>query len=114
MDYTPLGVFSEELQSARAFGLANVDVVWSSSPDGFRFVHKLNLNGPWPMRGPFDVIFCRNVAIYFDRDTRLRLLERMADLLDTEGWLVLGTSESLVDLRDRFRWQSGSIYRKIA
>lgn len=54
-----------------------------------------NLHGDWPMRRPFDVIFCRNVAIYFDSDTQLRLWRRMQDRLAPEGWLLLGHSERI-------------------
>jgi chemotaxis protein methyltransferase CheR len=53
----------------------------------------LNLLGPWPMQGKFDVIFCRNVMIYFDNPTKARLVERFADALVPGGWLYVGHSE---------------------
>jgi chemotaxis protein methyltransferase CheR len=74
----------------------------------------LNLLGPWPMRGPFDAIFCRNVVIYFDAETKRRLFNRFADLLKAEGFLYLGHSETLYRLSDRFVPAGRTIYRKVA
>jgi len=53
----------------------------------------LNLLAPWPMKGAFDVIFCRNVAIYFDDDTQTRLFSRFAAALQPQGRLYIGHSE---------------------
>lgn len=56
---------------------------------------QLNLMETWPMRGQFDVIFCRNVAIYFDKDTQARLWTRFADQLTPGGYLCIGHSERI-------------------
>lgn len=75
---------------------------------------KLNLMGPWPMRGPFDFIFCRNVVIYFDKETQKVLFDRFADLMEVERCLFIGHSESLFQVTDCFRLIGKTIYRKAA
>jgi chemotaxis protein methyltransferase CheR len=72
----------------------------------------LNLLESWPMRGPFDVIFCRNVVIYFDKPTQRRLFDRYADMLKPDGWLFVGHSESLLNVTDRFDLVGRTIYRR--
>ncbi len=75
-------------------------------------VMPLNLLEQWPMKGPFDVIFCRNVFIYFDRDLKARIVDRYADLLPVGGLLFIGHSENLHGLTNRFELIGGTIYRK--
>lgn len=75
---------------------------------------QLNLMGHWPMKGPFDVIFCRNVVIYFDKETQRRLFDRYADLIAPQGYLVIGHSESLHNVSARFELTGRTIYRKLA
>lgn len=73
---------------------------------------QLNLLQDWPMKGPFDVIFCRNVVIYFDKPTQSRLFDRYAQLLKPDGWLFIGHSESLLNVTDRFDLVGRTIYRR--
>ena len=73
---------------------------------------KLNLTEQWPMKGSFDIIFCRNVTIYFDRDTRVTLLDRFAECLDVDGCLFVGHSESLFGLTQRFNTVGRTIHRQ--
>lgn len=74
---------------------------------------QLNLLEHWPMKGPFDAIFCRNVVIYFDKPTQQKLFNRMAGLLKPEGWLYIGHSENLFKVCDRFELVGRTIYRKV-
>jgi len=64
---------------------------------------KLNLLKPFVGIGPFDVIFCRNVAIYFEPEIRKDLFKRITDVLTPEGYLFVGSSESLIDLGPNFK-----------
>ncbi len=71
----------------------------------------LNLIGPWPMKGPFDAVFCRNVAIYFDKPTQGEVFGRFAKLLAPEGFLYIGHSENLGTGGDGFRLVGKTIYQ---
>lgn len=74
---------------------------------------RLNLSTPpFPMQGPLDVIFCRNVMIYFDNQVRARLLEDMFRVLKPGGYLMVGHSESLTGLVSRFKPVRPSVYTK--
>ncbi|MBD8881950.1 chemotaxis protein CheR [Rhodanobacter sp. 7MK24] len=75
-------------------------------------VQPLNLLHEWPMRGPFDAIFCRNVVIYFDQPTKQRLFSRYAALLPAGGYLFLGHSESLHGINEDFELVGRTAYRK--
>ena len=74
---------------------------------------RLNLHETWPMKGLFDVIFCRNVAIYFDKPTQRKLFNRYADHLHMGGYLYLGHAESLIGVTDRFEVADKTVYRRI-
>ncbi|MFZ5432753.1 MAG: CheR family methyltransferase [Calditrichota bacterium] len=73
---------------------------------------RLNLMESWPMKGPLDFIFCRNVMIYFDKPTQARLVRRFFDLLRSGGTLFIGHSESLTGIEHSFRYVRPTIYEK--
>ncbi|MGE0339198.1 MAG: protein-glutamate O-methyltransferase CheR [Xanthobacteraceae bacterium] len=79
--------------------------------DLIRF-RRLNLIEDWPFRGLFDVIFCRNVMIYFDAPTKARLLERFAERIKPGGWLYIGHSESLTRQHPLLELEGKTIYRR--
>jgi chemotaxis protein methyltransferase CheR len=72
----------------------------------------LNLLESWPMKGPFNVIFCRNVMIYFDRPTQQVLINRFWELLEPDGFLFVGHSEGLSAINHNFRYMRPAVYRK--
>ena len=74
---------------------------------------QLNLLHEWPMKGPFDIIFCRNVVIYFGKETQRELFSRYADMLANDGYLFIGHSENLHKISDRFQLIGKTIYRKV-
>lgn len=92
------------------------------SADGSQFVAKgelkrlisfqrLNLlDSVWSVRGPLDVIFCRNVMIYFDKPTQYKILKRFAPLLQPDGLLIAGHSESFLHASDVFRSIGKTVY----
>ena len=71
------------------------------------------LEETWPIRNGarFDIIFCRNVVIYFDKPTRQRLFARYASVLRPGGYLFIGHSESLTGISDAFQSLGKTIYR---
>jgi chemotaxis protein methyltransferase CheR len=74
---------------------------------------QLNLLHEWPMKGVFDVIFCRNVVIYFDAKTQRTLFDRYANILRDNGDLFIGHSESLHNICNRFKSCGRTIYQKV-
>jgi chemotaxis protein methyltransferase CheR len=74
---------------------------------------QLNLMDRWPFKGPFDAIFCRNVVIYFDKETQRGLFERMAEVQREGDHLFIGHSESLFKVCDRYQPIGRTIYRKV-
>lgn len=73
----------------------------------------LNLLQKWPMSGPFDAIFCRNVMIYFDNPTKSELVRRFGAYLKVGGYLYIGHSETLLDQQHLFKLVGRTIYKKL-
>ncbi|MDQ6980950.1 MAG: protein-glutamate O-methyltransferase [Ghiorsea sp.] len=76
------------------------------------YFKQLNLLQQWPMKGPIDIIFCRNVIIYFDMPTKQTLMERYADMLVDDGHLFLGHSEAMNHMSDSYTLVGKSVYIK--
>jgi chemotaxis protein methyltransferase CheR len=73
---------------------------------------RLNLKRPWPLDGPFHLIMCRNVMIYFNRQTQQKLVSRFREILEPGGYLFLGHSESVASADSGFENISPAVYRK--
>ena len=78
---------------------------WQISPELRAMVQhrQLNLLHDFSQLGIFDVIFCRNVLIYFDQDTKINIFGRLARIMEADGFLVLGAAETVVGLTDVFK-----------
>ena len=74
---------------------------------------QLNLMDEWPISGPFDFMFCRNVVIYFNKETQRELFDRYANLVAERGHLFIGHSESLHKVSQRFDLLGQTIYQKV-
>jgi chemotaxis protein methyltransferase CheR len=93
------------------------DVNWRAGPELRAMIafRKLNLIGEWPMRGPFQAIFCRNVVIYFDQPTQSKLWSRLAPLLAPDGALYIGHSERVSGPAEkRLTGDGTTTYRPVA
>jgi chemotaxis protein methyltransferase CheR len=79
--------------------------LWQINPDIRAMVshRQLNLLHDFSQLGVFDVIFCRNVLIYFDQDTKINIFNRLAKAIEADGFLALGAAETVVGLTEAFR-----------
>ncbi len=84
-------------------------------PEFSRMVHFIMVNlvrDDWPFREPFDVVFCRNVMIYFDSATQRRVLERIHRVMVPGGLLFVGHSENFSESRDLFTLKGKTVYER--
>ena len=73
---------------------------------------QVNLNEPFPNVGTFDIVFLRNVLIYFNGETKRKVVSRVLSVVPSGGWLLIGHSESLHGVNDSVHAVAPSIYRK--
>ena len=89
-------------------------VVVDQDLQSFMVFRRLNLMEPWPFRGLFDAIFCRNVMIYFDAPTKATLVDRFTQQIKPGGWLYIGHSESLIGAHPGLQLVGRTTYRRAA
>ncbi len=78
------------------------------------YFRRLNLLlDDYPMKKQFDIIFCRNVIIYFDRETQAKLFNNFHRYLKDDGYMLIGHSENITSITDRFSLAGRTIYRKV-
>lgn len=107
-----------EASRRTSFARVNVDgqELYEVRPELRRLVmfRRLNFKAmPYPIRGVFDVIFCRNAMIYFDRPQRERMVREFGRLLKPGGYLLVGHAETLIGMSDSFRVIRPSIYERL-
>ena len=111
LEKSKAGIFSQfEVQRGLPIQLlvkhfTQVGDMWQLNADIRSMVQhrQLNLLQDFSHLGTFDIIFCRNVLIYFDQDTKVGIFERLSKLVEGDGFLVLGAAESVVGISDAFR-----------
>jgi len=111
LEKSKAGIFSQfEVQRGLPIQLlvkyfTQVGDMWQLNADIRAMVQhrQLNLLQDFAHLGTFDIIFCRNVLIYFDQDTKTAIFERLARVIESDGFLVLGAAESVVGISDAFK-----------
>jgi chemotaxis protein methyltransferase CheR len=111
LEKSKAGIFSQfEVQRGLPIQLlvkhfTQVGDMWQLNADIRSMVQhrQLNLLQDFSHLGTFDIIFCRNVLIYFDQDTKVGIFERLSKLVEGDGFLVLGAAESVVGISDAFK-----------
>ena len=111
LEKSKAGIFSQfEVQRGLPIQLlvkhfTQIGDMWQLNPDIRSMVQhrQLNLLQDFGHLGTFDIIFCRNVLIYFDQETKAGVFERMSRLVESDGFLVLGAAESVVGISDAFK-----------
>jgi chemotaxis protein methyltransferase CheR len=99
---------------SRWFHRSEIEGAWEVGPELRSLVafRNANLVGAWPMKGPFQAIFCRNTVIYFDDDARAQIWNKMVTLLSPGGHLYIGHSERMPAGAHRLRPAALTVYRR--
>ena len=110
-DWSPWEKVDPQLKRSYEGPQAGTMLVEKNLRDKVRFL-QVNLNATLPNLGIFDVVFLRNVLIYFNADTKRKVISRVLSVLRPGGWLMIGHSESLHGINDTVQPVAPSIYRK--
>jgi len=107
-----LGKYFECLTARDEF--KNVKYFYRAKPELKNLISfaRLNLMEEWPMKGPFKIIFCRNVMIYFDKQTQEKLVGKYYNLLEPGGHLFIGHSENLSSISHSYKYVQPGVYMK--
>jgi chemotaxis protein methyltransferase CheR len=109
------GVDPSRLQRFFLRGKSGNDGMVRIKPELSRMIEFLMVNlvkDDWPFRDPFDVVFCRNVMIYFDAQTQRKVLERIYKVMKPGGMLFVGHAENFSDSRDLFVLKGKTVYER--
>ena len=109
------GLSQERLQRFFLRGKAGNAGLIRAKPELRRMIEFMSVNlirDDWPFREPFDVVFCRNVMIYFDAPTQRRVLERIHRVLKPGGMLFVGHAENFSESRDLFTLRGKTVYER--
>lgn len=107
----PSGLRQAWFTPARTTGMKNFQV--KPAAQELITFRELNLIGEWPMKGKFEVIFCRNVVIYFEEKTQIKIWNRFKALLPNDGRLYIGHSERIAGTGDSFETDGLTTYRRV-
>ena len=122
LDHARRGIYTSEKvesiseeQRRQLFERRNQERAMSVQPALQQYItfKQLNLMMDWPMQGPVDVIFCRNVMIYFDKPTQKQLFEKFYRMLSDNGYLIIGHSESMHGMDKKFKNLGKTMYQKV-
>lgn len=111
VNQVPAGLRQAWFASAKATGMKNFQV--KPAAQELITFRELNLIGEWPMKGKFEVIFCRNVVIYFEEKTQIKVWNRFKAILPVGGRLYIGHSERVAGTGDSFETDGLTTYKRV-